>query len=300
MLTKTWTFVANPISGRGKALSMVHKLIHPLESSGIRPVIEWTTAPHQAEEITTRAIANGSETIIACGGDGTIHEVVNGIMKSSSNHNPINLGIIPLGRCNDFASTFHIPKKEFEIIGYLLNGKTRMVDLGSINDRFFTTVATLGFDSEVNRFVASRSSPVFRRGTLAYVYGIFASLFHYKDVWVSLKGDFGEFQGNIFLAATANTPTYAGRMKIAPTAVVDDGYLDICLVNSVSRLQVLRMLPRVFSGGHVSHPAVSMTRVVSVEIESEDPLLICADGEPITNTPATIKVIPSALSVLVP
>ncbi len=299
MLPENWTFIANPISGRGRALKILPQLLDSLRDSGINSSVEWTTGAGQAEAIASRVVGNGSHSIIACGGDGTIHEIVNGIMKSKQNHS-VNFGIIPLGRCNDFASTFQIPKNPPEIIRYLLRKKTRMVDLGRVNDRFFTTVATLGFDSEVNQFVSSRSSPLFKRGTLAYVYGIFASLFRYQDVWVSLKGDFGEFNGKIFLAATANTPTYAGRMKVAPTALVDDGYLDICLVNSVSRLQVLRMLPKVFSGGHTSHPAVSMLRVSQLEIEANENLLICADGEPITKTPATIEIVPGALQVLVP
>ena len=299
MLSETWTFIANPISGQGKALGIIPKLIEPLKALGIHPLVEWTTGAGQAEIIASHAINNGINTIIACGGDGTIHEVVNGIMKSEK-QDEVKMGIIPLGRCNDFASTFHIPKKLPEIVSYLKSKRFQTVDLGCVNDRFFTTVATLGFDSEVNRFVSSRSSPIFRRGTLAYIYGIFASLFRYKDVWVTFKSDLWEFSGKIFLAATANTPTYAGRMKIAPTAVVDDGHLDMCMVKSVSRFEVLRMFPKVFSGGHISHPAVSMQRVTQLEITAEEELLICADGEAITKTPAIISIAPSALQVLVP
>ena len=123
-------------------------------------------------------------------------------------------------------------------------------------------------------------------------------MIRYRSPWVHLKGDFGEYEGFLLLAATGNTSRYGGRMKITPSAVVDDGLLDVCLVEAVSRREVVRMFPKVFSGKHVSHPAVSMKQTQRLEVESLAPLWLWADGEPIAQTPATIEVVHHALSVV--
>jgi diacylglycerol kinase (ATP) len=138
------------------------------------------------------------------------------------------------------------------------------------------------------------------RGAIAYLYGVLVTLVWYACKQVSLKGDFGEFRGPAFLVATANARQYGGGMKIVPEASIDDGCLDVCIVRPISKLQVVRMLPRVFSGTHVTHPAVDIKKSRLMEITSGEPLSLWADGEPIGSTPATIEVVPQALRVLVP
>ena len=300
MSDDVWTLIANPVSGRGRARRVVPRLAQMLKDRGVDASILWTSRPGDGNALARQAVDQGAARIVACGGDGTVHEVVNGLMAGSAPERSVGLGVLPMGRCNDLATTLRLPRALPAVVETLLQGTLRSIDLGRIGDQYFSTVATLGFDSAVNQYVLNGSSPFFRRGTIAYLYGVFANLFRYRDVWVRMRGDFGEFQGHIFLAATGNTPNYAGRLKIAPSAVVDDGVLNTCLVRSVSRWEVLRMLPRIFSGGHVSHPAVSLEPIRRLEIESREPLWIFADGERITQTPATIEVVPRALSVLVP
>jgi diacylglycerol kinase (ATP) len=137
------------------------------------------------------------------------------------------------------------------------------------------------------------------RGAIAYLYGVLVTLVRYACKQVSVKGDFGEFRGPVFLVATANARQYGGGMKIVPEASIDDGCLDVCIVRPVSKLQVVRMLPGVFSGAHVTHPAVDIKKSRLLEIASAEPLSLWADGEPIGSTPATIEVVPQALRVLV-
>jgi len=294
------TLVANPSSGRGKARRILPLVLRELSSSGVEANLVWTKGPGDAVTLARDAVANGSKLVVACGGDGTVHEVVNGLMTIENPPLSAQLGVIPLGRCNDMARTFNLPADPLRIAEYLLNGRSRSIDLGLVGGKYFTTVATLGFDSAVNQYVAQGSSIFFKLGTVAYLYGILVNLFRYRDVWVRLKGDFGEFEGKIFLAATGNTPTYAGRMKITPDAVVDDGWMNLCMVKSTSRLEILRMLPTVFTGSHVNHPSVFSAWVKHLEIESSTPLWICADGETIVQTPASIEIVPQALSILVP
>ena len=296
----SWAIIANPVAGRGRARRLAPRLADRLSARGEGVALIWTTAAGDAETLAESAIAAGATRIVACGGDGTVYQVINGLMTAGRPNSDVILGILPLGRCNDLANSLGIPRNPIEAIETILQGIPRCIDLGRIGDRFFATVATLGFDTEVGRYVASGKAPSFLRGRAAYVYGTLVKLIRYKDVEVHLKGDFGEFHGRIFLAATGNTPIYGGGMMIAPLAVMDDGWLNLCLVRSAPRWDVLRMIPRVFSGGHVKHPAVSMEAIRRLEVSSPQPLWVWADGEPVTRTPTTVEVVPKAISVLVP
>ena len=216
------------------------------------------------KELARKAVEEGSVGVLACGGDGTLHEVINGVMGHPLASEVI-VGIIAAGRCNDFAAAMDLPKTAEGVADLILTGKSRQIDLGIVGHRYFATVATLGFDSAVSQYVADGHVPRILSGTPSYVYAIFAQLLRYKDAKVHLVGEGFDYSGRIFLTATANTPQYGGNMKIAPGAEPEDGMLDVCLVKSVSRREVVMMLPRVFNGGHLKNPAVSMHRVKSLQ-----------------------------------
>ena len=296
----SWAVIANPVAGRSRAERSAGLLARAIEQNGEPVEVSLTAGPGDAEELARKAASAGATRIVACGGDGTVHEVVNGIKSSANGGDGVALGIVSTGRCNDFSYALGLLIKSTEAVDYLVGSSVRAIDLGRIGDRYFTTIATLGFDSEVSQYVAEGSPPSFLRGTPAYLYSAVVKLIKYRSQWVSLKGDFGEFQGAFFLAATGNTTRYGGRMKVTPSASVDDGLLDVCLVRPVPRLEVLRMIPKTFRGGHVDHPAVSMYQTRRLKVDSREPLPLWADGEPITQTPATIEVVPGGLSVLVP
>ena len=300
MTEDAWAIIANPVAGRGRAERCVRLLTTTLESRGATVSVSLTAARGDGQRLAAEAVAAGATRVVVCGGDGTVHEVVNGIMSTPGGPESTALGIVSSGRCNDLCYALGLPKHPAAAVESLLRSTPRPIDLGRIGDQYYTTIATLGFDSEVSQYVDQGSPPSFLRGTAAYLYGALVKLIQYRSPWVSLEGDFGEFQGPIFLAATGNTSRYGGRMKVAPSAVLDDGLLDVCLVRAVPRLEVLRMIPRTFNGGHVGHPAVSIQQTRRLEIESSEPLWLWADGEPMTQTPATIEVVPHALSVLVP
>ncbi len=300
MAKEVWAFVVNPVAGRGHAGRLAQQLASKLKDSGATVSVSVTAARGDAERLAREAAEAGATRVIACGGDGTIHEVVNGLMSVPGGAGNTALGIVSSGRCNDLAYALDIPTDPSGVAEALLHGILRPIDLGRIGDRYFTTVATLGFDSEVSQYVAEGRAPSFLRGAAAYVYATLVTLIRYRSPWVHLKGDFGEYEGSLLLAATGNTSRYGGRMKITPSAVIDDGLLDVCLVEAVSRREVVRMIPKVFSGKHLSHPAVSMKQTRRLEIESQEPLWLWADGEPIAQTAATIEVVHHALSVVMP
>lgn len=291
--------IANPVSNGGKGHRGTTRVAQLLGERGIDFTLHWTKAQGDAEVIARTAVEEGNRRIVACGGDGTIHEAVNGI-KTAQNSDKVSLGLVPLGQCNDLANVLSIPRNIPSAIDTFLEGRVRTIDLGRVGDRYFSTVVALGFDSVVNDYVAGGGVPSLLKGTASYVWGIFANLFRYSGVWLSIKGDFGEFEGKAFLVATGNSHTYGGRIKIAPPAVIDDGHLDVCLVHSVSRFEVLRMLPRAFTGGHVNHRAVEMKQMHHMEIDAKEPISLWADGEFVAWTPTKVEVMPQALHVLVP
>jgi diacylglycerol kinase (ATP) len=289
-----FVLITNPISGKGTAAAIAEQASQRLTAEGYTGRLELTTQSGDAKRMAQEAIANGSHWIIACGGDGTIHEVVNAIAEKPD----IVLGVLPCGKGNDFAEALRIPTKPVEAIEVLLEGATRQVDLGKIGDHYFDTIVTCGYDAEVSRRVTEEGTPF--SGTAAYVWTAITTLFSYRSPAVRLEGDFGSYEGEILLTATGITSSYGGGMKIVPEAVIDDGLFDVCIIEPVPHRTVLRLLFTLFWGGHAGHPAVQMHRTKSLTIETDPPVLLYADGERICYTPATIEIVERGLNVIAP
>ncbi|RKU10550.1 hypothetical protein C6502_09970 [Candidatus Poribacteria bacterium] len=291
---REFVLITNPISGKGKAGAVAEQALQHLTAQGYTGRLELTTQAGDAKRIAREAIENGSHWIIACGGDGTIHEVVNAIAERPD----VILGVLPCGKGNDFAEALKIPTKPIEAIEVLLVGTTRQVDLGKIGDYYFDTIVTCGYDAEVSRRVTEEGTPF--SGTAAYVYTAITTLFRYRSPVVRLEGDFGSYEGEILLTATGLTASYGGGMKIVPGAIIDDGLFDVCIIEPVPHRTVLRLLFTLFWGGHAGHPAVQMHRTKSMTIETDPPILLYADGERICYTPATVEIVERGLTVIAP
>ncbi len=297
-----YVIIANPASGHGRGARMAHDVDAMLRAAGADSRVCPTTARGEAESIAREVIderpatTNGRVCLVACGGDGTIQEVVNAICAGPPG--AAVLGVAPGGRCNDFAAAFGIRRDPEDVARVLLGGRTRPIDLGRINDRYFCTVAAMGFDAAVSRYVNDMMMPL--TGTAAYVYGTLQMLSRYRPVEVRLSCDASTYEGPLFLAASANTSSYGGRMKIAPQASPHDGLLDLCQVSVLSRLRVVRLLHRVLSGRHVGLPEVRLRRTRCLTIEAAEPQEVWADGEFVAQTPVTIEAVPNALEMMVP
>ena len=291
-----YCLLVNPVSGNRSALPTAERIGQLLRDAGHAAPLHLTAGKGDAERRAREAVAAGCDAVIVCGGDGTLQEAAAALAGA-----PVPLGIIPRGRCNDFARALGLSRRDApeRLAQIILAGQTRAVDLGRVGARCFLTVATLGFDSEASRFVETRNLWV--RGTAAYLYAVLRVLLYFEFPVVRLRGEFGHFEGRILLAATANSPSYGGAMMIAPGALPDDGRFHITLVEQVSRLTVVRMLPRVMRGTHVTHPRVRILTSPWVAYETpRAPLWICADGESLCQTPCRFEVWPRALRVLVP
>ena len=308
--------IANPISGKGKAKSIAEQAHAALTESGRQGQLVFTSASGDAKRLAQEAVSDGIRFVIACGGDGTLHEVVNGMASIPD----VVLGVLPCGRGNDFAAAIGMPLKPELAIATLLSGTPIHVDLGrcyqnstvggisesrlvetnseSRTDNYFITIATCGYDTEVSRR-AAKGTPLFT-GTASYAYAAVETLFYYEPPSVHLEGEFGTYEGPLLLAATGITNRYGGGFKIVPNARIDDGLFDVCIIRPVSELTVLRLMVTLFWGGHVSHPAVSIHQTHTLTIETETPLLLYADGEPMCETPVTIEIIKGGLVVMSP
>ena len=292
LMSNHWTIIANPVSGRGRARRTGERVADLLHERGVYVDLMMSGAPGDCERLAREALARGVRQVAACGGDGTVHEVVNGLANSDA-----VLGVVPCGRGNDLARALGLSSDVEDVVNTLVHGVDRAIDLGKVGDRFFATVASLGFDTAVAQRARSRPSRL--GGTASYCLAVLRTLSGYRSPFVRLRGDFGVFEGRILLAATANAPFYGSGIKIAPDAIVDDGVLDVCIVADVSRWTVLRMFLRAYSGAHVGHSAVRVVQTRTLQIESDDPLWIFADGEPMCEVPAMIEVVPGALKVKV-
>ena len=318
--------IANPISGKGHAKNVAEQGYAALTESGQQGQLVLTSASGDAKRFAQEAAADSTRYIIACGGDGTLHEVVNGIAMVPD----VTLGVLPCGRGNDFAAAVGIPLKPEAAIATLLSGTPIHVDLGRCyqnsgqpsvvgfhqqeditspenlltdnqqpkTNNYFTTIATCGYDTEVSRR-AAKGTPLFA-GTASYAYAAVETLFYYEPPFVRLEGDFGTHEGPLLLAATGITSRYGGGFQIVPNARIDDGLFDVCIIRPVSSLTVLRLLVTLFWGGHVGHPAVSIHQTRTLKIETDTPMLLYADGEPMCETPATIEIIKHGLVVMSP
>jgi diacylglycerol kinase (ATP) len=295
-LAADFVIIANPTSGRSQAHELARQVQGILQKKGHTCDVNLTSAAGDARKLASAAAESGVKTIVGCGGDGTLQEIAGALEGSSS-----AFGILPRGRCNDFAFALGITKQDSpERLAEILSAnRRRAIDIGAMGGKRFLTVATMGFDSEASRFVETRK--LLLKGTAAYMYAVLRLLVSYKCPQVRLKGEFGTIEGRVLLAATANASCYGGAMQIAPGAKLDDGLFQICVVKEVSRLTIMRILPRVLKGTHIHHPAVTLLSSSWIEIETpEKSLWICADGESMCQTPCRLEVRPKALQVIVP
>jgi diacylglycerol kinase (ATP) len=298
--------ITNPVAGRGKARRLAEQVATAVQGLGCKADVAFTQAAGDARRFAAEAVATGARVVAGCGGDGTLQEIASSLAATDC-----ALGFVPVGRCNDLARAVGVTSNDpvEHLAANLVKGRRRTIDLGTYRyrepggglgeTRYFCTVATLGFDSAVSRFVEQHWLPV--KGTPAYLYGVIRVLSKYECPRVRIKGDFGALDERILLAATGNTPFYGGAMQIAPGAKLDDGIFHVCLVREVPKRTVLGILPRVFSGRHVDHPATRVFQTRRLEIETPDgPEWICADGETLGQTPAVLEISAQVLHVQSP
>ena len=282
--------IVNPVAGNRAAARVWEKVRSEFE---LARTWQCAITEHRghALELARSAAANGHERVIAVGGDGTINEVANGLA-----HSPTSLGLIMAGTGNDIGRNLRIPKHPVAAARLAATGVPADLDLCEVQIRERTRlvmgIAGFGFDAEVAWRV--NRMPKFG-GTLPYVAGVLQTLWRYGSPRMQITVDGQLLEKRVFLVAVGNLPSFAGGMRIVPRAEPHDGLLDVCVVKDLSRLEVVRMLPRLYSGGHVGHPAVEMFRCRSVSADADGRALCQADGELVGELPARFAVRVGAL-----
>lgn len=284
--------IVNLLAGRGRAAKMWPKIEPILKQRHVFQVY-FTGSPGDAVNLAAKAQAQGAEILVAVGGDGTINEVVNGMDLQRG-----ILGILPVGTGNDLCKSLEYPNDPLEVAEHLLSWHPRQIDLGISDRGYFTNVIGAGFDGQVAHDINFKIK--YLHGKAAYLAGILKNLITYRNTPLELEYDGLRWEGKALLIAVGNGGYYGGGFQIVPPAVVDDGYFHICLAKDVGKLETLRILPKVYRGGHIGHRDIEIFKARRVKIKSTVPLTVQADGEIIGILPLTLELIPRALNILSP
>jgi len=285
-----YLFIANPVAGKGKTHKLLTKIENFLSEHHIDYKLILTTKPGDINNIVQNLDEN-FEKIVVIGGDGTLHELIN-----AQNINLKTLGVIPTGSGNDFALTLGLKKSLTKDLKTILERKTLSLDIGYAEltefsgkkfSFLFANSLGIGFDAEV---AASVKKIKFIRGLILYLIGVFITLIRYKYRNITIKTDSVELTEPLFMISIGNGKTAGGGFKLTPLANPIDGLLDICLVKKISKFKVLRILPLAIFGKHITNSSVLYFKTKNLEIESDKPIYIHADGEIKSDQVKSIKI----------
>lgn len=289
-------FIINPTAGGGRGQRVWAAVSRELARRQATADYGLTDGPAAATRLAAQARQEGYDAVVGVGGDGTIQEIVNGLVDGNGGC-PSALGVIPGGTGNDFSKMLGVPRDPSRALDVVLGGQVRRFDLGRANGRYFINLAGVGFDAEVAGFLNQR--PKRLPGALTYVYGILVTLFRYRPALMTVDLGREVIRGKYLLVSVANGPSHAGGAKMCPEARPDDGSLDICVGGNLGRLETIFVLPQVFTGRHTRHPKIKIYKAIErVRIDAEAPLFLQADGEIFGRVPADLEIVPGALRVI--
>lgn len=272
--------IVNPNADLGRAW---------LTAADLRPIVEqfggadWsgTVYPTHATQLAREAGEAGYELVVAVGGDGTVHEVINGLMHLPPERRP-RFGVVPLGSGNDFAHALGMPRQSQQAIRQVLTSTPRGVDVGSLSDdhgrvEYFDNTVGIGFDATVT--IRSRRFG-YLRGFLIYFMAVLQTILLNHDAPVfEFKSDQESWREAMLMLTICNGGREGGGFAVAPQAKIDDGVLHYAGVRQVSRLMMLRLLPEVMKGTHAQFSQIRMGQLKTMEIRADRPLVIHTDGE---------------------
>lgn len=281
-------FVVNPNAGRrrcGKRWEVLHRLLQTRTPQLPYDVV-FTSGPQDAERFAQQAAAEGYECVYAVGGDGTFHEVLNGIGDAD-----VVLGLIPFGTGNDLARALGVPKKPGLLAEMLQRPRVSRVNAAELQGRRYMLAAGFGFDGIVAHHINTHNA-IKNMGSLGYAVSAFSVLRWFKPATLRLEVDGEERTINgAWMVVVANAPFYGGGMRICPEAAVDDDCLDICVVSNLTRMRFIRLFPKVYAGTHIHLREVVQTlRGRRVVIERPAYMQGHVDGELFAHRGTTLEI----------
>ena len=297
--------ILNPIAGKGNGIHMRPRIEENLTRLGLDYTLVLTEYPEHATSLARQALADGFDVIVASGGDGTVNEVINGIMTSGENKKESTiLAVIPVGRGNDFAFSMGIPTNVDESCNLLANDPLMKIDIGRVvserypNGLFFGNGVGMGFDAMVG-FVAAKMSI---GGMLSYLIAAVKTMFiYYKTPQVELILDGTSSQLPALMISIMNGRRMGGSFMMTPHSRPDDGLYDLCIVREVPRSKMPGLMSLVMKGTQDTHPAVKTARARNISLRAlkgslpahADGVTLCEAGEQIS-----IEILPSALAII--
>jgi diacylglycerol kinase (ATP) len=293
--------LVNSISGGGRARAYLPRIREVFESFQVRAEFVMTGSAAELESSAQNALSQGRRVLLAMGGDGTFQALANAAFGAD-----VVLGVLPMGGGNDFAAALGLPSNPIKAAETVLGGQPRSVDLVRAHTadgrtRLYAGGGGVGLDAEAARYAsgAYRHLP----GRLRYMASALRALAGYVPLEVRIEfpgNDLPPFEAKSMLVAALNSPTYGAGLRLAPEATVDDGTLHVVMIEELSKLGVLRLLPRLMGSGELRTSRVKRWRVPRVRLTTDRPCLFHGDGEILGPTPVEIAVVPKAVRVLAP
>lgn len=300
-MRETFIAIVNPAAGGGRSAKLAGAELARLKDAGLRIDVIASTGPGHASQLANEAYLQGYRRFLAAGGDGTTHEIINGIFSRTEPVAHVELGFLPLGRGNSFLKDF--TKNEAESSFEALRaGRKRSVDLLRLRHAGGTlysfNLLSVGFTADVGAI----TNRMFKRfGKLGYLLGVFVEVTQLKHRPFKLRcDDDQEWDERRCLFLTFNNSKYTGgSMLIAPHADASDGLIEFVRWGPIGRLGLIRMLPRLYDGTHINHPLASRRGVKRVELALDEPVDVMVDGEIVTLDCKVLEILPGALDVYV-
>lgn len=299
-----YLFIVNPAAGQGKA-AWTRFLQLWKDPRGVEARL--TERRGHASDLAREAAGRGFERVVAVGGDGTLSEVVHGLLSAGPLPKGLALAHLPAGSGCDFARHVRLPRRPQDWPGYLEAGRVARLDAGRVSwredgaarERYFVNIAMAGIAGDIVRTMERTGKPL--GGTLSYLAVSIGHLLAARPRPVTLRRDGRAAPAaDYHLLAVANTSTTGGGMRIAPDADPADGWLDFVGVPAMTKARLLWSFPKIYEGTHLGVPGIESGRLRALEADSPVPVPLNIDGEPIGSLPARFEILPASLPVLLP
>ena len=289
--------IMNPASGQETALGHLPAINARLREAGDVDIV-LTTGEGDGVEAGRRAGLEGCDRVFVAGGDGTLNEVLNGLAQVDGALGAVTLAVVPLGTGNDFATAIGVPDSPEVAVDALLGGAVVSVDVGRVNGRCFLNISAGGFIADVSDAVNPQLKTVL--GKLAYLVGGAQVLLDYEPVAARVTNAADATDVSLLAFAVCNSRLIGGGRLIAPHAIVDDGWLDVCLIHAMPALEFVALLRRVSSGDHVDDDRVAYFRTQALELVFDRAIRLNTDGQVLEAHRCRYEVLPGAARVLMP
>jgi diacylglycerol kinase (ATP) len=299
-------FVVNPASANGSTRRQWPEIARRAASLGLAGETLFSERPGHAEELAQEAAERGARLIVAVGGDGTVHEAVNGLMRTDPEHRP-ELATIPRGTGRDFARSFRIPRSTEQALAVALKGATRTVDVGragftawdgAASESYFANFAGAGISGAVAARANTSSKAL--GGKASFFWATTVVFLRWENSEYEVTVDGVQTAGRMLEVIAAIGDQLAGGMRLAPEADPADGLFDVVLIGDATKVDFVRTLPKIYRGTYLPHPRAEVVRGSRVEVRTAVPLPLALDGEQPGTTPAVFEIVPGALRVRVP